>query len=155
MSEAAYIINPNLDVKLISSKTEILTHNATNPMPGKTNTSYEIRDVSQRLHYYNHVLNGIFEQQFTIMNELDAEIKVTIATTFDAGAGYKTGATLWSGNIPVGGRWFFTSDKTTAVDERIVPLVELRLPYPGFIIYINGITIPTTGGITIQNVRRY
>ena len=83
----------------------------------------------------------------------------------DAGDGNRSGAIIWKGDIPSDARFFFATDRSDSVNagesgfiqatRRVISLVELRLPYPHFILEVTPKSTPTTGEIMIQNIRRY
>lgn len=161
MSEVTYLVNPEINTKLNGSKHTVVMHSKGNPRSGSGGSvAYEIRDTTSRIQYYDHAIEGLFEQGFVFLSTLDASLTITLSATFrDAANAYKTGATLWSGTLPANGRMFFMSDKGQSVVEtatqKIVDLVELRLPYPAFMLTIKADAIPTVGELQIQNIGRY
>lgn len=146
-----------LRMQLLEGRHEIVTYSKDNLPTGATVEDFELRntDYSRQI-VSRHSLDNIFEQQMFLLNELDKPLKVNLIGTFFLEGVYRTGPTIWTGEIPPGQRMFLVSDKSEEnIDERVIPLVELRLPYPAFYFQWRALEIPTQGQVRVQIVRRY
>ena len=157
MSLASYVLNPELNVSLNKSKVENIFYNSTNPLPGGSGAAgYVVRNTNARNHNFDQASKGIFEQSIVLHNELNSVLTVTIYGMFNTGGGVKNGPIIWQGEIPEGGRYFFMPDKSESVTaDTIIPLVELRMPYQSLLFTVRANTVPTSGELSFQNIRRY
>jgi hypothetical protein len=150
-----------VDAVVTGSKVEQINFNKSNPAPVYINpaTYWEIRDTSVKPIFIQHAEVGIFEQAFALRNTHNAALTLAIKALIDAGDGIKTGATIWTGTIPADARFFFTTDKSSGTvetgNQKIINLVEFRLPYPKFSFDFTAQTAPTSGELMIQSIRRY
>ena len=150
----------DLQSVIIGGKTEIKVFNKTNlPTTYYTPDFFEPRDTLNKVFFLPHVEIGVFEQAIGIRNTLDVPVTLSIKCVVNAGDGEKTGATIWTGTVPVDARFYFVSDRSDSVVEtsfqKIIGLIELRLPFVYFIIDVKASSPPTTGQIMVQSVRRY
>jgi hypothetical protein len=155
-------VNENGDLQsvIVGGKTQIAVFNKDSlPTTYYSPDFFEPRDTSNKVFYLPHVYIGVFEQAIGIRSTLDVPVTLSIKCVVNAGDGDKTGATIWTGTVPTDARFYFVSDMSDSVVEtssqKIIGLIELRLPFVYFIIDVNASSPPTTGQIMVQSVRRY
>ena len=154
----------NINVIIAQSKVEIIKFNKDNLVSNSIDF-YEPRTTSTQVGYLPHSNIGVFDQSLTIENGLDSDINFKIIINYDAGTGNKNGAVIWSGDIPASGRFVFAPDKSNTINanetpyltnlRQVISIVEFRMPYTYFILNVTPKTIPTTGSIAMQAVRRF
>lgn len=147
----------NIGVQVEKSQTEILTFDSANPFLNAA--SHQLRDTAEKDFRFPQVEKGIIEQSFFILNQLNAELNVNIRIGFGATTGDKFGGFVYTGTIPVNGRFAFIPEKSYHREPQspngIIEIPELRMPIPKIIFVFSAKTAPTTGDISITNVRRY
>ncbi len=156
-------VNANGDLQsvIVGGKTEIAVFNKSSLPTTEYYTPgfFEPRDTSNKVFCLPHAGIGVFEQAIGIRSTLDVPVTLSIKCVVNAGDGDKNGATIWTGTVPTDARFYFVSDRSDSVVEtsfqKIIGLIELRLPFVYFIIDIKASSPPTTGQIMVQSVRRY
>lgn len=168
-----------LETELTKNRAEIVVGDKTNPISPRTASDYEPRSTTGERFYFPHVsyatqqeghrvgdIINIIEQTISVSSTLDAEIEVgfgVVDSTVSSVHGLPWYSTkLW--DMPKGNaskklmvlspeKGAFSPDSESG--PRTFEMLELRLPYPSFYIYIKPLTIPTVGEIKTMSVRRY
>jgi len=153
-------LDAGVSVSINGNKVEVIRINKDNlPSAFYTPGFFEPRDTNNKILYLEHANIGVFDRVIGIRNTTDATFQIAIKTIVNAGDGDKTGATVWEGTLPKDARWYFAPDKGDfdkgSTTQKCISVVELRLPYPTFVIDIKANELPTTGEIMLVDVRRY
>lgn len=162
------------NVQLTGSNVEHVIFSKDNPEEPRSADDYEPRSTSSVNHYIPHITSfsetekiiGVFEQNITIINNLDASLRVQLAIAYyrpngDTNISFVGNNSLYIADVSISGNGFvaFSPEKGVSVndepDKKVIEVPELRQPYQMFKARLTPESEPTEGDIRILSTRRY
>lgn len=144
----------------IQSRVSSTLYSETAPLVGVSpqTTQYKPRDATARTFNLGLAEDGVVDMGIALRLTLDAECTVDL-TVMHMEPTNSTGQTIWTGDLPGDSRIYFTPERGSynagLPSQRIVDIVELRMPIHRIRLRVTPKAAPTTGEIQFRLIRRY